>query len=81
MPLIQLELGLVREIDMDKSKVLKYYDKYAHQSLELMKRKNHDYNEAWRSMRISSFTDLILRNYTGQTIEDHQGTNSNILKV
>ncbi len=36
------------------------YDKYANEALELMKRKNHDYDEAWRSMRVSSYTDLIL---------------------
>jgi hypothetical protein len=36
------------------------YDKYAKEALELMKRKNHDYDEAWRGMRISSYTDFIL---------------------
>ena len=39
---------------------LELYDRYAHEALELMKRKNHDYDEAWRSMRVSSYTDFIL---------------------
>ncbi|MDL2291889.1 DUF1599 domain-containing protein, partial [Bacteroides sp. OttesenSCG-928-F21] len=39
---------------------LKLYDKYATEALELMLLKNHDYDEAWRSMRIASYTDLIL---------------------
>ena len=39
---------------------MRLYDQYAHEALELMKRKNHDYDEAWRSMRVSSYTDLIL---------------------
>ncbi|MCF6243307.1 MAG: DUF1599 domain-containing protein, partial [Bacteroidales bacterium] len=43
-------------------------------ALELMKRKNHDYDEAWRSMRISSFTDLILMKlYRTKQIEDNKG--------
>ena len=36
------------------------YDRYAAEALQLMKRKNHDYDEAWRGMRVSSYTDLIL---------------------
>ena len=36
------------------------YDHYAQEALELMKRKNHDYDEAWRGMRVSSYTDFIL---------------------
>ena len=39
---------------------MKLYDKYADSALKLMIKKNHDYDEAWRSMRISSYTDLIL---------------------
>lgn len=74
MALIQLELGSEHKIDMDPKQVIKYYDKYANEALELMKRKNHDYDEAWRSMRISSFTDLILMKlYRIKQIEDHQG--------
>ncbi len=74
MALIQLELGSEHEIDMDEKQVIEYYNKYAHEALELMKRKNHDYDEAWRSMRISSFTDLILMKlYRTKQIEDNQG--------
>lgn len=58
--LIQLELGYADKDDLSVEKALEYYDKYAHAALELMKAKNHDYDEAWRSMRISSYTDLIL---------------------
>ena len=36
------------------------YDKYAGEVLQLMTRKNHDYDEAWRTMRVSSYTDFIL---------------------
>ncbi|MCQ2113598.1 MAG: DUF1599 domain-containing protein [Bacteroidaceae bacterium] len=58
--LIQLSLPYVDAVDITNEKALELYDKYSKQSLELMKRKNHDYNEAWRGMRISSYTDLIL---------------------
>lgn len=58
--LIQLELGYADKDDLSVEKALEYYDKYVHAALELMKAKNHDYDEAWRSMRISSYTDLIL---------------------
>ncbi len=74
MALIQLELGAEQEIEMDEKQVLEYYNKYANEALELMKRKNHDYDEAWRSMRISSFTDLILMKlYRTKQIEDNKG--------
>lgn len=58
--LIQLELGYAEEADISADKALALYDNYAKASLELMLAKNHDYDEAWRSMRISSYTDLIL---------------------
>ena len=59
--LIQLELGFADTTDdMTPEQALEAYDKWAGTSLELMIRKNHDYDEAWRSMRISSYTDLIL---------------------
>ena len=48
------------ELDMTAERALEYYDKYAGLSLALMLKKNHDYDEAWRGMRISSYTDLIL---------------------
>ena len=58
--LIQLELGYADSADITCEQALALYDKYARQSLELMLAKNHDYDEAWRGMRISSYTDLIL---------------------
>ena len=58
--LIQLEKGYAEQTDMDADEALVLYDKYADTALRLMIRKNHDYDEAWRSMRVSSYTDLIL---------------------
>lgn len=58
--LIQLELGYAEKADITNDEALALYDKYAKAALELMLVKNHDYDEAWRSMRISSYTDLIL---------------------
>ena len=58
--LIQLELGYAETDDMTEETALAFYDKYAKEALELMLAKNHDYDEAWRSMRITSYTDLIL---------------------
>lgn len=58
--LIQLERGFVDTVDISAEEALQLYDHYANEALELMKRKNHDYNEAWRDMRVSSYTDLIL---------------------
>lgn len=66
MALIQLELPLEAGVDTEKlnqmpvEQVMALYDKYAQDSADLMLRKNHDYGEAWRSMRVSSITDLIL---------------------
>ncbi len=72
--LIQLELGYADTDDMNVERALEYYDKYAQKALELMIAKNHDYDEAWRSMRISSYTDLILTKiYRTKQIEGHQG--------
>ena len=59
--LIQLELGFADVVDdMTAEEALKAYDRWAGKTLELMLRKNHDYDEAWRGMRVSSYTDLIL---------------------
>lgn len=58
--LIQLEKGFVDEVDMTPEEAMAAYDQYAQAALELMFRKNHDYDEAWRSMRVSSYTDFIL---------------------
>ena len=58
--LIQLERGFADEVDMTNDEALQLYDKYQKEVLQLMTRKNHDYNEAWRMMRVSSYTDFIL---------------------
>ena len=58
--LIQLEQGYADTVDISNERALELYDKHANEALELMKRKNHDYDEAWRGMRVSSYTDLIL---------------------
>ena len=72
--LIQLELGYAEKEDMDADKAMEYYDKYAHMALELMLRKNHDYDEAWRSMRVCSYTDLILMKlFRTKQIEGNDG--------
>ncbi len=72
--LIQLELGFAEQVDIDSEAAALLYDKYITQTKELMFAKNHDYDEAWRSMRISSYTDLILTKiYRTKQIEEHQG--------
>ncbi len=72
--LIQLELGVSDEDDLDFDKAINLYNHYMQEAKSLMKAKNHDYDEAWRSMRMESYTDLILMkiNRTKQ-IEDNQG--------
>ncbi len=73
MGIVQLELGPSEE-ELNSEKALELYLKYFTEAKELMEAKNHDYDEAWRSMRVSSYTDLILMkiNRTKQ-IEDLQG--------
>ena len=58
--LLQLARGFADSVDITPAEALGLYDHYAAEALELMIRKNHDYDEAWRSMRVSSYTDLIL---------------------
>ena len=72
--IIQLEKGYVDEVDITSDEALQLYDKYALEALQLMTRQNHDYDEAWRSMRVSSYTDFILTKIQrGKEIEDIQG--------
>ncbi len=74
MGLIQLELGYSDTIDITAEEALKLYDKYIAKTKELMNAKNHDYDEAWRRMRLSSYTDLILMKiYRTKEIESRQG--------
>ena len=72
--LIQLQKGFADYVDIDVEEAMAQYDKNAREALELMLRKNHDYDEAWRSMRVSSYTDFILTKIQRvKEIEDLQG--------
>jgi hypothetical protein len=74
MALIQLELGPADIGDDDRERALDMYNKYAQLSMQLMEKKNHDYDEAWRNMRISSLTDIILMKLMRiKQIEDNKG--------
>ncbi len=74
MALVQLELGYADEPDMETSKAENYYDSFIQKAKNLMEDKNHDYDEAWREMRISSLTDMILVKLQRiKQIEDNQG--------
>ena len=61
MALIQIELGISEQPDLNVIDALELYDKHQKIIFELMLNKNHDYGEAWRDMRVSSLTDLILQ--------------------
>lgn len=72
--MIQIELLDSEKHELEYSHTLQLYDKYVKQTKELMMNKNHDYGEAWREMRINSFTDLILMKLNRiKQIEDNQG--------
>ncbi|MFA7447516.1 MAG: DUF1599 domain-containing protein [Weeksellaceae bacterium] len=72
--LIQLEYGVVETPDFSVEKSIKEFEKQTTLSLELMRNKNHDYGEAWRDMRVSSITDLILQKILRiKQIEDNKG--------
>jgi len=72
--LIQLEKGFADDFKENPNEMLHLYDKFADEAKELMLRKNHDYGEAWRDMRISSITDLIYQKVLRtKQIEDNSG--------
>lgn len=74
MALIQLELGVVDQPDLDVEKATEWYDAKLKSTKNLMEDKNHDYGEAWRDMRVSSLTDLILQKLLRvKQIEDNKG--------
>ncbi len=74
MALIQLELGVVEQPDLNVTKATDLYDAKIKETKELMENKNHDYGEAWREMRVSSLTDLILQKLLRvKQIEDNKG--------
>jgi hypothetical protein len=74
MALIQLDLGVVEQPDLDVAKATELYDAKVSVTKSLMEDKNHDYGEAWRDMRVSSLTDLILQKLLRvKQIEDNEG--------
>lgn len=74
MALIQLEKGIAEQPDIDWEEASAAYLEKANEAKALMLKKNHDYGEAWRDMRVSSFTDLIIQKLLRvKQIEDNQG--------
>lgn len=74
MALIQIERGVVDQPDMSLDDAIKLYDEKVAETKALMEAKNHDYGEAWRDMRISSLTDLILQKILRvKQIENNKG--------
>lgn len=72
--MIQLELPAEAELDLSVEKSTELYNKHIQKNKELLFAKNHDYGEAWRDMRVTSMTDLILMKiYRIKQIEDNQG--------
>lgn len=74
--LIQIELGVSEQPeDLEYEKVMNLFNKHVLDSKDLMVNKNHDYGEAWRDMRVSSLTDLILQKLLRvKQIEDNDGS-------
>ena len=74
MSLIQLEKGIAEQPDLDTEEAVELYKKHIDITKSLMENKNHDYGEAWRDMRVSSLTDLILQKLLRvKQIEDNKG--------
>ena len=74
MALVQLELGFNENTELPEDECLRLYNKHFYASKALMENKNHDYDEAWRDMRLSSLTDLILMKLLRtKQIEDNNG--------
>ncbi|MBQ0057194.1 MAG: DUF1599 domain-containing protein [Bacteroidales bacterium] len=74
MGIIQLRQGYSETVDKTPEEVVALYDEQLNAALTLLAAKNHDYDEAWRMMRVSSYVDLILMKIQRtKQIEDHQG--------
>lgn len=74
MALVQLDLGVADQPDLDPEQAIAFYDAKIRLTKDLMEAKNHDYGEAWREMRVSSLTDLILQKILRvKQIEDNKG--------
>lgn len=87
--LIQLERPFVDTVDITPEEAMVLYEKHAKATYELMLKKNHDYGEAWRDMRVSSYTDFILtkiervkeiENLCGQTLVS-EGIDANYMDI
>ena len=87
--LIQIEKGFADQVDITPEDALAMYDEKAKEALDLMIKKNHDYDEAWRDMRVSSYTDFILtkiqrvkeiEDINGQTLVS-EGIDSNYMYI
>ena len=74
MALVQIEKGIATQPDIETKEAVALYEKHIGITKSLMENKNHDYGEAWRDMRVSSLTDLILQKLLRvKQIEDNQG--------
>lgn len=74
MALIQLEKGVATQPDLSPEEITELYNKHINITKTLMMNKNHDYGEAWRDMRVSSLTDLIIQKLLRvKQIEDNKG--------
>ena len=74
MSLIQIQIGVVDEPDLKEGEAIELYNSKVNETFELMLKKNHDYGEAWRDMRVSSLTDLIIQKLLRiKQIEDNAG--------
>ena len=87
--LIQIEKGFADQVDITPEDALAMYDEKAKEALDLMIKRNHDYDEAWRDMRVSSYTDFILtkiqrvkeiEDINGQTLVS-EGIDSNYMDI
>ena len=75
MALIQIEKGIVEQPDLSLKQAVDAYEENINVTKQLMMDKKHDYGEAWRDMRVSSLTDLILQKLLRvKQIEDNKGT-------
>lgn len=72
--LMQMELGMEGETELPADTVNELYEKHINETIDLLMKKNHDYGEAWREMRVSSITDIILMKiFRVKQIEDNKG--------
>lgn len=87
--IIQLRNGFVDKIDMTTEEATQIYDEISDDARDLLKRKNHDYDEAWRGMRVASYTDFILTKVerikeiegNGGKVTVSEGIDSNYLDI